>query len=506
MSTLLRDVAHALPLRWAAGTANALVERCDRRLESPIAWNVAVIALLGLQAALILTHRPWLDEYQAVQIAVEAPDLATLLDWLRYEGHPPLWYLLLRGLAHTMPPLETLPIAALVFAAIAQGCILASSPFTRAERLLIGASEFVLFDFLTLSRSLAMGVAVMLLTMAIWRRRAAWLAIALLPFCDFLFGVLSGVLVLLRWRERRLFWPGVALWLACGAAATWSVLPAADAQPALLLKGFPLDTLIWLSHVGTVALPFQGGIHPEWNQGPFPLQGLVWAPFLWFAWVETRSDKFGRLLLFGFIALTYLFSVAVYPLAIRHLMLIALLLVVLTWRRREAGEAPGAAFRLWLTIVAVCGLVTAALNFVWPFDTAREAAREIDRLGLADEHWMVFPDSRGQGITALTGIEFERPQLECMQSFIRWNFQPTLLKPGPMTAYLTQEVRRHGGFYLLTEFPMTAVPTNVLMLVGHVDAGYDGQAFYFYRVGPNAPKRPVNLPPCVPGRRPFDRL
>lgn len=97
-----------------------LLEWGENLLDRRIAWATLCLVVLALQAALIIDHQPWPDEYQALLIAVQAPDISTLLDWLRYEGHPPLWYLLLRGLAHVAEPLDTLWIAALLIAIPAQ--------------------------------------------------------------------------------------------------------------------------------------------------------------------------------------------------------------------------------------------------------------------------------------------------------------------------------------------------------------------------------------------------
>lgn len=493
-------------LRALLSWNEALLARLDRALSRNPAWYLAAAALLGLQAALILTHEPWLDEYQAVQIAVQAPDLETLFAWLRYEGHPPLYYLILRGLAHWMDPLATLPVAALIFAALVQPAILFASPFTRAERLLIAAGEFVLFEFLTLSRSMNLGVAMLVLAFASRRRRISWLAIAVLPFCDFLFGVLSGVLLLLKWREKALWWPGVALWLVSGLAAAWSVRPAPDMIPALELLGFGKDLLNWMSSVGTLALPFQGGLLSQWNVPVWPIGGFLWLPFLWLAWRESGKVPFHRLMLFGFVGFTLLFSLAVYPLAIRHLMLIALLFVLLAWRQREQGIASGRGFRLWLSVAAACGFATAAINFVMPFDTAGKAAAEIERRGLQDGHWMVFPDSRAQGVSALTGMLFERTERHCMQDFIRWDYRTGLTTPELFERYLRDEVARHGRFYLLSEFRLGTLPPDLVKPLAAIPAGYDGQEFHLFEVGPGAQEKPVNLPPCVKGRRPFERF
>ena len=506
MSTIGQTVTRSRLLRIPRLAVSRAIRAGNRALARPAIWIAAIAVLLALQLALIVTHRPWLDEYQAVQLAVEAPDIPTLLDWLRYEGHPPLWYLILRGLAHFMNPLMTLPVAAGAFAVITQGAILLRSPFTRCERLLIASSQFVLFEFLTLSRSMTMGAALLVVALALWRSRAGWIAIALLPMCDFLFGVISGILVILKWRDKRWSWAGAAGWIALGLAAAWSVRPAPDMVQALSLQGFGSDIANWLHNISTLALPFQGGIHPGWNMPPYPFHGILWAAFLWFAWTQSRGDRLHQALLFGFIALTFLFSITIYPLAIRHLMLIALLLILLTWLRRMAGERPDAAFRLWLAIASLCGLITGAINFAIPFDTADRAVAEIERLELGGKRWMVFPDSRAVGVAALSGIEFQRTELGCMQSFNRWNHRNGLLGPDSLARYLRAQVHDHGRFYLLSDLRFTTFSDQLLRPLATVSAGYDGQAFYLYAVGPAAAEQELSLPPCVAGRRPFAYL
>lgn len=117
-AVLAAKVARSPLLRRAQASVTRSMLTTDRVLARRTFWFASVLALFALQIALIVTHEPWLDEYQAVQLAVQSPDIGTLFDWLRYEGHPPLWYLILRGLAHCMEPLLTLKVAALMCAAI----------------------------------------------------------------------------------------------------------------------------------------------------------------------------------------------------------------------------------------------------------------------------------------------------------------------------------------------------------------------------------------------------
>jgi hypothetical protein len=507
MSSVTNDILRSRSLRAVRAAATRWVRRGDRMLTRPAAWSLAIASVLIFQALLIATHRPWLDEVQAVQIAVQAPDLPTLLQWLRYEGHPPLWYLLLRGLSYLVDPLWALPLAAALCALAAQSAILFASPFTRAERLLIATSEFVLFEHLTISRSLGLGAAALFVAMALWRRRTGWIAIAVLPMCDFLFGVMSLFLVVLKLRGRSLWWPGMVMWAISGAIAAWSVIPAPDAVPAILSRSLVGDIGFWTATMGNLLVPWQGPLIPRWNSYPFfPVAACGWVAFIWFAWVQTDRDKVHRLLLMGLIALTFVFSLAVYRLSARHLMIIALALILLTWRLRSHGDRPRAGFRLWLMAASLCGIATGALNLVWPFNRSPEVAERIAELGLTHEHWVVFPENRAQVVSALTGIEFEQAEQRCRQSFIRWDHATAIETKAHFRNLLRREAREHGRGYLLSDEPFNNLPGGVLDLIDVVRGGYDGQDYYLYVIGRDQPKRNVSLPPCVPDKRPFARL
>ncbi|OCC22825.1 hypothetical protein MB02_14870 [Croceicoccus estronivorus] len=478
----------------------------DRLLDRSVIWLLACAAVLALQTALIVTHWPWPDEYQALQIAVQAPDIATLLQWLRYEGHPPLWYLLLRSLAHLTEPLDTLWLAALLLAIPGQCLIIFASPFTRIERLLIALSEFFLFDFFTISRSQTLGVLVLLLVMATWRSRWVWIAIVLLPMCDFLFGVLSGIFVLMKWREGALTPPWAALWLLSGIVATWTVWPAPNMVSAFQQLGIQNSAILWIQKVDSLLIPFQGGLRPQWNSRLFPIANIAWIGFLALCWHETRDTLTNRVLLFGFIGLTLVFSLASYPLGLRHLMLIALFLILLAWHGHMQGKIPSGAFRTWLTIAALSGISTAIIALQRPFDTAHVAVAEIRKQGLENRHWMAFPEWRVSGLSALSGMKFERPEQHCMLDFVRWDYHNTLINSPQLENFLRDEITRHGRSYLVSDRTITNIPKETLLPLWKSPVGYDGLTYHLYVVGPNSDEKEVNLPSCVDNKRALQRL
>jgi len=204
------------------------------------------------------------------------------------------------------------------------------------------------------------------------------------------------------------------------------------------------------------------------------------------------------------VATTLAISVAVYPLAIRHLSLIALLLILLKWRERDIGEVPDAGFRIWLYAISACGLITAAVNLTQPFDTVYQAAAAIRKAGLIDAKWAAFPASRGQGVSAITGIEFARLPSGCTQSFMRWNLPDTIEQPADLDRALRAVAAHRGRFYLLSDLDLGKLHSDLLRQFAHIRPGYDGQSYNLYVVAPGLPERPGRLPRCLPARRPLN--
>jgi hypothetical protein len=485
----------------------ALIDRLEIALASRPVWLAAIIALFALQCALIVTHWPWFDEVQALLIALQSPTLPDLLANLRYEGHPPLWYLVLRGLGLVLDPQWILPVAVAIPALIAQACILLRSPFTRAERILLASGEVLLFEFFTVSRGASLGACLIILALTFWRNRGVWLAIAALPVCGFLFGLISLALIALRAAERRLSWLGMTLWAVCAACAAWAVRPEADIVPALAPQGLLLEAAQFALRLGGLLLPIQAnGIAPQWDGDPPLSLGLVLGlGFLGFAWHVLRHNRLHRGLLFGLIAVMLVFSCLVYPLPIRHMMLIAVLLIALVWLAAADGRPLSAVVRLWLFTGSLCGLLVAAIGLVRPFDTAHLAAREIERLGLTEQPWVAFPDSRGPGvpISLLNGMEFERPEVHCRQSFVRWNYRTSIQAPNELLAYLGTEATRRGRFYLISQFPITGASPDLVQPLASIPAGYNGIEHHLYAIAPFRPAIGTPVPRCNGPVRPL---
>src|ERR1700749_249457 len=116
-------------------------------------WSAAVesidwvrLLLFGLWlaavGALAWRHVIWRDEARALSIAIQGENWIAMLRGLHGEGHPALWYLLLRAAYEITGRPEVLPILALAVAIAAAWLLVWRSPFPPALIGLILASHF----------------------------------------------------------------------------------------------------------------------------------------------------------------------------------------------------------------------------------------------------------------------------------------------------------------------------------------------------------------------------
>jgi hypothetical protein len=272
-----------------------------------------------------------------------------------------------------------------------------------------------------------------------------------------------------------------------------------------LEPGNPLiGAMLFIQNLGTLLLPFQtNGLIPRWDGAPpFGLGVLLGAAFLRFAWLQLQAAPLQRVLFFGMVAYCFVFAIAVYALPLRHVMLIALLLVMLAWLRGLRGETLSTGMRLWLLTGSLCGLTVAAINLTFPFDRSERAGQEIATRGLQDQVWMAFPDAEGLGvgIHARTGMRFLRPQRHCVQGYVHWNYRQPFKKAKQFFAHLDQESQKIGGFYLITSLDLEDSPPGLLQPIALVRSGYDGRNYYLFRVRPELPASTARFPPCAAGR------
>ena len=196
-------------------TFKNLADRDAETLHDPVSAEVESIdwirfLLFGLwlaaAGALAWRHVMWRDEARALSIAIQGEDWIAMLRGLHGDGHPALWYLLLRAVHGITGRPVALPLLALAVAAAAAWLIVWRSPFPRPLIGLILASHFFIYDFSVMARNYGIGMLILFaLAIAYPRCRGRGVApgalLFLLANCNVITTILAGAFLLFWFVE-----------------------------------------------------------------------------------------------------------------------------------------------------------------------------------------------------------------------------------------------------------------------------------------------------------------
>lgn len=383
------------------------------------------LVFLGYIALVVFTaahHEMWRDEVRALSLAHEGT-LRDLFGELRYEGHPAVWYLLLRAGYFVTGSRLVLPALSLIVAAAAGYLLLRFAPFPWPQKILLVLGVFPLFEYSVVARNYGIGMLLILVLALLYPKRlqrpVAWGVLLALLANTSAHAAVIAVAVLLgtgwdflaAWRthatgpapriQARRVWFGAAIAIAglIAARATVSTnqlpdepggMPRAQTvahQMALaaLNPGRYLGALLPLP---TVELgDSQGPLRRSTAQAVAIDAILVLMVVgLWGEW---------SLLLIVLTAITgsgALFR-TVYGAHMRHLGLIWFVLVLVYWelarRQRLDGAAARQHRRTWWTLAvpltavmvlqAVEGLRRVRQDAIWPWSSGKAVGELLQR-------------------------------------------------------------------------------------------------------------------------------
>jgi hypothetical protein len=458
-------------------------------------WALAYGAIALIQLALIWTHQPWLDELQAVLLA---RDTHALADWywnFRYEGHAPLWHLVLKLALTAFEPITALRFVQSAFALATAWLIYTRAPFTPAGRLLLGLNYFFLFEYGVIARDYSLGVLLFLAIVAFRRRPVAWLLIALLPQAGAQGILLAGIGGVILLGAQGWSWRGAALSvLGVGLAMIW-LSPAPDFQANNGLQvGMELSLRILrtLSVAGTTIFPIDAEGHlAGWNIVRIDFHmvlipaGLV-MPLL--AAIVTRRTPLLALLTLLFIATTFALSVFVYGLSTRHFGLVVPLVAGCLWidaERRGEGSFDLIA-GTWMALLAMGGIGATVRSVAEPFATSRLVAQAV--AAVADPDRLIIPIDTmlGVEVSAMLPRQTYNVTNQCLQTFVRWKgpvFAPPSIDPDETEA---QRLDRARAALAVLKAATARAGGHALLLLDQGAAGLlaqvgDDPAFHFRR-------------------------
>lgn len=304
---------------------------------------------LGAVAALASRHEPWRDEVRALTLATEPAHFWQLPGVLRNEGHPVLWYLLLRFAHALFGTPVVLKGTSIAVAFLSLVLLFWRAPFPLGWKALFAFSFLPLYEYSVLARNYGLSLLLAFAFAAAYplRNRHPYLLVLLLACLAnsnlHSLPLAGGFLALWLWEEGasrgrkeagrrlgRLAVPAALVVLAAGFAL-WTSLP----EPGSLPPGVTSPSLS--AAVGSLA---GAALHPGSAFSvllPFPAWGrdlVVW----------TLLAGLGRwwpgcFLLLGYDLLLQALFRTVYPGGLRQQGLLLVAAVALYWMAGEREEA-----------------------------------------------------------------------------------------------------------------------------------------------------------------------
>jgi hypothetical protein len=428
---------------------------------------LVVLAYLPVAIFAITHHEMWRDE---LHCWLEARDSATPWDVVRnraYDGHPPLWYLLLWVLEKTTHDPRSMQIVHVAIATAVVWVFASRAPFGRAVRALFPFGYFMAYEYVAISRCYGLALLFVVLLCAHHRRRferpvvTALLLAALALTTTVATMVAAGYTAALiaEWlasfrsgdvHTRRAWIPIAAALLACLAAALCAWPPADstvahvkwpsempnDFAPTRLIVGlFPIPRVDFFFWNSNALLSFE----------PFAHVALAVSIAIagWLVFLLSRDKSATIVFAVGAVLLVVLFG-GVYGGDVRHHGFFFVLFLMAAWLARDAPVGP--ALSVWSrirrdalapTLIAVlvaqvpAAAIAIAYDYKYIFSSGRRAADAIRARGLADALIVAEVDYPATAVLGQLGphaVAYS-PRTGRTFSFVKWtrdrHWEPT---------------------------------------------------------------------------------
>ena len=490
----------------------------------PWPWAGLIALALTAQLALIWNHVPWADELQATALARESHALA---DWywnFRYEGHAPLWHLLLKiPLAFTDDP-TALKIVQSVVVLCSAALLHLRAPFSPGVKFLLSLNYFLFFEYGVIARNYSLTVLFFFGAIAFRRKPVAWLFIALLPQGGLQSVMLAGICGIIALREQGWKWWGVLLAGCGGVVALVWMWPAGDFESLNTLR---LNTT-WLTRFiraaymnGTSILPVDYDLRlTGWDPSRAALLiaalGLVGPIFL----IRSIANRSRLLALLSalFIVANFFLAIHVYGIGSRHFSLWILLLIGAGWTAGKPIDPPRGPLVLWMVIAAISGPIAGLRQFQAPIFSTLETVEALREAGVAEKLIIPVDVLLGAEVNGMLRLPTYDVTGGCLQTFVRWR-KPIFMAPSnqefnaqndledkarkSLAAMKKVAARAGGSALLLMSYNAGATLSlsedaalTFLRFIGKNST--IEQWRFLYRIDVPPDPNPTPIPPCVP--------
>ena len=124
---------------------------------NPLLWGIFILYVIILGFT-IAHHELWGDEIHSWNIAKASNSFSDLISNTRYEGHPPVWYIILWSISKFTHNVYYIQLVQGIIACAIVFLILFFSQIPVLAKILIPFGYFFLFEYGVLSRNYAIGI------------------------------------------------------------------------------------------------------------------------------------------------------------------------------------------------------------------------------------------------------------------------------------------------------------------------------------------------------------
>lgn len=397
-----------------------------------------VIAIFGMSK-----HELWLDEAQHWLLAKDSASMGEMFCNMRYDGHAPLWNVLLFFASRVTGSFVAMQALHLLFATGTVFLILRFAPFPLWIKLILPFTYFFGFEYVIISRNYAPAIFFILLVCIHMRKESKQvLVVSLLSGIAVLFHSYAGFLLLpllVYWyrglrrqnvENSKFMLPGIIFGVMVIVSAWISMVPSDHFIFTLHSPVFAAE------HFGsTLLLPFTGLMHfPEvtgdhwWNTNLFlPESNIGKAMIALVFWgLPAFVLRKNKPLFFVYLAGAIIISAGIFfnPLgaSVRHSGMIAVLFLVCLWlgsERLSFGKADRVIVGLILMVQLGSWLTSWIFEWRKPFSQSENVATYV-KANYPEMKVVVYPHWVGPAVSVYLGHRVFYAEREREGTFTNW--------------------------------------------------------------------------------------
>lgn len=486
------------------------------RITLPVTAVFAALVFAGL-----LHHEMWLDETHHWLLGNDSHSLRELLHNARYEGHPPLWNLLLYTLSTFTQHPFAMQVLNGIIATTAVLLFVHRAPLPVMLRVATTFSYFIFYEYGIISRNYALVFLLLVIVALLFPERQKrfflFCFVLLLLASTHLFAtVFSGMLFLLVMIERRQtgirngIWGAVVFLLGMIGIILLSIPPRDH-----FLYSYDELPLLSPARIGkALSMPWKGFFplvdfrsRYPWNSNLLTalpkFLSIVPALLAWCIPFLMLKKKRSLVLFFGstivIVAFCWWSPMVV---SARHCGFLFLLLLICRWMENYFPEEPlrhpllVRAHRLapiaWTVMLSVQLFASAILyrtDWQRPFSEGKAVAdylRSYNGLIVLSAHYT------GPPVSAYLGRPLYYPEYESEGTFCHWNANPFMITADTLLqrSVRVMEQRHCDSLVLVTDRPVAAIDLprekrkelELRQLTSFTDAMVRAENYYVYRL------------------------